>query len=170
MFFLFCLLKINLYHCICRRSGNQGTQTCLPAAHRVAPLTAWYDPSSAPTIQDPCEGPSLTRRATPRPPWGCPPGWLPRSGDIYASCTLRGSCDVSHDDQGQAGASGRSVPVSSLVLRRQAQAQGPEESTKGFHMSATRPRPPGRQDGGHRGAHCSVTSRVFCRQRLLLSG
>ena len=46
------------------------------------------------------------------------PGWLPRSRDIYARCTSRGSHDVSHDDQGQAGASGRSVPVSSLVLRR----------------------------------------------------
>ena len=37
---------------------------------------------------------------------------------------------MSHDDQGQAGASKRSVPVSSLVLRRQAQAQGLEESGK----------------------------------------
>ena len=98
------------------------------------------------------------------------PGWLPRSGDIYARCTSRGSHDVSHDDQGQAGASGRSVPVSSLVLRRQAQARGPEESTKGFRTGATRPRPPGRQDGGHRGAHGSVTTRAFGRRRLLLSG
>ena len=32
-------------------------------------------------------------------------GWLPRSGDIYARDTSRGSRDVSHDDQGQAGAS-----------------------------------------------------------------
>ena len=88
-------------------------------------------------------------------------GWLPRSGDIYAMCTSRGSHDVSHDDQGQAGASGRSVPVSFLVLRRQAQAWSLEESSKDFHISAARPRPPGRQGGGHHRAHCSVTTRAF---------
>ena len=69
-------------------------------------------------------------------------GWLPRSGDIYARCTSRGSRDVSHDDQGQASASRRSVPVSPLVLRRQARVRSPEESGKGFHIGATRPRPP----------------------------
>ena len=31
-------------------------------------------------------------------------GWLLRSGDIYAGSTSRGSRDVSHDDQGKAGA------------------------------------------------------------------
>ena len=45
---------------------------------------------------------------------------------------------MSHDDQGQAGASGRSVPVSSFVLRRQAQAWSPKELGKGFHIGATR--------------------------------
>ena len=90
-------------------------------------------------------------------------GWLPRSRDIYARGTLRGSRDVCHDDQGQARASGCSVPVSFLVLRRQVQARSPEESAKGFHSGATRPRPPGRQDRGHCGAHCSVTTRGFCR-------
>ena len=97
-------------------------------------------------------------------------GWLLRSGDIYARGTSRGSRDVSHDDQGQAGASGRSVPVSSLVLRRQAQARGPEESSKGFHIGATRPRPAGRQDEGHRRAHRSVTARGFAGEDHLLSG
>ena len=97
-------------------------------------------------------------------------GWLPRSGGIYARHTSRGSHDVSHDDQDQAGASGRSVPVSSLVLRRQAQARSPEESAEGFHSGATRPRPPRRQDGGHRRAHHGVITRGFCRRRLLLSG
>ena len=92
-------------------------------------------------------------------------GWLPRSGDIYARCTSRGSNDTSHADQGQACASGRSVPVSSFVRRRQAQAQGPEESSKGFCFGATRPRPPGRQDGGHRGAHDGVTTGAFGRRR-----
>ena len=88
-------------------------------------------------------------------------GWLPRSGDIYAGGTSRGSHDMSRDDQGQAGANGRSVPVSSLVLRRQAHALGPEASSKGSHIGATRTRPAGRQDGGHRGAHNNVTIRAF---------
>ena len=40
------------------------------------------------------------------------------------------SHDVSHDDQGQAGASGRSVPVSSLVLKRHTQAMSPWRQAK----------------------------------------
>ena len=93
------------------------------------------------------------------------PGWLARGGEIKARQTSRGSNDVSHDDQGQAGASAHSVLVSSLVLRRQAQARSTEASSKGFHISATRPRPAGRQDGGHHGAHNSVTTKVFGRRR-----
>ena len=93
------------------------------------------------------------------------PGWLLRSGDIYARGTSRGSRDVSHDEQGQVGASGRSVPVSSLVLKGRGQARSPEASGKGFHIGATRPRLAGRQDGGHRGAHSSVTTRAFGRRR-----
>ena len=92
-------------------------------------------------------------------------GCLPRSEDIYARCSSRGSHDVSHDDQGQAGASGRSVPVSSFVLNRQAQARSPEASGKGFHIGATRPRPAGREDEGHHGAHNSITTRAFGRRR-----
>ena len=72
------------------------------------------------------------------------PGWLQRSRDLYARCTSRGPRDVSHADRGQAGASGCSVPVSSFVLRRQAQARRPEESAKGFHSRATNQ---DRQDG-----------------------
>ena len=97
-------------------------------------------------------------------------GSLPRSGDIYARGTSRGSHDVSRVDQGQAGASGRSVPVSSLVLKRQAQTRSLEASGNGFHIGATRPRLAGRQDGGHRRANDSVTTRAFGRRRLLLSG
>ena len=71
--------------------------------------------------QDPREGPSLTRRMTPRPPRGlASSGWLPRGGEFYARYTSRGSADVSHDDQGQAGASARRGPVSSLVQGKQA--------------------------------------------------
>ena len=98
------------------------------------------------------------------------PGCLARSGDIKAGQTSRGSRDVSHDDQDQTGASARSVLVSSLVLRRQAQARSTEASNKGFHISATRPRPAGRQDGGHHGAQDGVTTRAFCKRRPLLSG
>ena len=54
------------------------------------------------------------------------PGRLTRSGDIKAGQTSRGSCDVSHDDRHQAGASARSVLVSSLVLRRPVQARSTE--------------------------------------------
>ena len=45
------------------------------------------------------------------------PGWLARGGEITARDTSRGSCDASHDDQGQAGT--RQVPahaVSSFPL------------------------------------------------------
>ena len=45
------------------------------------------------------------------------PGWLPRSGDIYARGTSRGARDVSHDDQGQESASGRRAPIASLLLK-----------------------------------------------------
>ena len=48
---------------------------------------------------------TLARRVTPRPPWAAASlGWLPRSGDIKARCISRGSYDVIHDNQGQAGA------------------------------------------------------------------
>ena len=97
------------------------------------------------------------------------PGWLARGGEFKARQTSRGSSDMSHDDQGQAGASARSVLVSSLVLRGQAQARSTEASSKGFHIGATRPRPAGRQDGGHHGAQCGVTTKAFCRRRLFLS-
>ena len=92
------------------------------------------------------------------------PGWLARGVEIKARQTSRGSHDVSHDDQGQAGTSAHSVLASSLVLRRQAWARSSEASGKGFHIGATRPRPAGRQDGGHRGAQDGVTTRAFGRR------
>ena len=97
------------------------------------------------------------------------PGWLARGREIKARDTSRRSSDASHDDWNQAGASVRSVLVSSLVLKGQAQMRIPEASGKGFHIGATRPRPAGRQDGGHRGAQDDVTTRAFGRRRLLLS-
>ena len=77
------------------------------------------------------------------------PGWLTRGGGIKARGTSRGFYDASHDDWSQAGANTRSVLVSSLVLKGQAQTRSPEASCKGFHIGATRPRPAGWQDGGH---------------------
>ena len=59
------------------------------------------------------------------------------------------------------GASPRSVLLSSLVQREQAQAR---VSSKGNHFGATRPRPVERQDAGHRGAQAGVTARAFSRR------
>ena len=89
------------------------------------------------------------------------PGYLARSGDIKVGQTSRGSRDVSHDDRHQAGASARSVLVSSLVLRRPAQTRSTEASDKGYYIGAMRPRPGGRQDGGHCGARDGVTIEIF---------
>ena len=101
------------------------------------------------------------------------PGRLARGREIKARQTSRGSRDVSHDDRDQAGARrapAHSVLVSPLVLRGQARARSIEASSKGFPIGATRPRPAGRQDGGHRGGQGSVITRAFGRRRLLLSG
>ena len=68
---------------------------------------------------------------------------------------------MSHDERHQAGASARSVLISSLVLRRPAQAKSTEASGKGCYIGATRPRPGGRQGGGHRGAQDGVTPELF---------
>ena len=82
-------------------------------------------------------------------------------GEIKARSTSRGARDASHDDQDQSGASLRSVLVSSLVQRGQAQARSTEASGKGFHIGAMRPRPAERQDGDHRGAQDSVITSAF---------
>ena len=58
----------------------------------------------------------------------------------------------------------RSVLISSLVLKGQAQVRSPEVSGKGFHIGAIRPRPIGQQDEGHRGAQDGVTTRAFGRR------
>ena len=125
---------------------------------------AQHDPSSPTQTQDPREGPSLAGRTT--------RSFL-RHGLVRLAReeaersrrgTSRGAHDASHDDREQAGASAHSVLVSSLVLRRQAQARSTEASSKGFHITATRPRPAGRQDGGHCGAQDGVTTRAFGRR------
>ena len=88
------------------------------------------------------------------------PGRLARRRRDQGKGTSRGARDVSRDDRRpvghQAGAGLRSVLVSSLVQRGQAQAWSTEASGKGYHFSATRPRPAEQQDGGHRGAQDDV--------------
>ena len=79
--------------------------------------------------------------------------------------TSRGALDASHDDQDQAGAGLRSVLVSPSVQREKAQAKA---SDKGYHFSATRPRPAERQDGGHRGAQDGIIVRAFASRRPTL--
>src|SRR3954469_16399419 len=94
----------------CRRSGNGGPQTCLPAACGVArrrPSTAHLHQHKT---QDPREGPSLTGRTT--------QSFLKHGlirlaheeAERSRRGTSRGAHDISHDDQGrQAGASLHSV-------------------------------------------------------------
>ena len=143
----------------CRCSGNGGPQTCLPAACGMAQGAAQHGPSSPTQTQDPREGPSLAGRTT----RSFLRDGLIRLAREEAERSRRGTSggarDASHDDQRrQAGASPRSVLLSSLVQREQAQASA---SSKGVQFSATRPRPVQRQDGGHRGAQASVTTRAF---------
>ena len=115
----------------------------LPACG-VAQRGAQHGPSSPTQTQDPREGPSLA-------------GWMTRSflrhglvrlaheeAERSRRGTSRGARDASHDDSGrQAGASPRSVLLSSLVQRGQAQPRSTEASGKGCHFGATRPRPGG---------------------------
>ena len=92
-------------------------------------------------------------------------GRLTRGGEIKARGTSRGAHDASHDDQDQAGDSVHSVLASSLVLRRQAQARSTKASSKVFHIGATRRRPAGRQDRGHRGAQDGIITSAFGSRR-----
>src|SRR4051812_25625571 len=132
----------------------------------VAQKGPQHGPSSSTRTKDPPEGPSLAGRTT--------QSFL-RHGFVRLAReeaersgrgTSRGAHDASHDDQGrQAGASPRSVFLSSLVQREQAQARA---SIKGTRFGATRPRPAQRQGGSHCGAQASVTTRAFGRQRPTL--
>ena len=82
--------------------------------------------------------------------------------------TSRGTRDASHDNRDQASVSLRSVLVSSLVQRGQAQAWSTEASGKGCHFIATRPRPAERQDGGYHGAQDGVITGAFSSRRPTL--
>ena len=100
----------------CRRSGNGGPQTCLPAACGVAQRGPQHGPSSPTQTQDPREGPSLAGQTT--------RSFL-RHGLIRLAReeaersrrgTSRGARDASHDDQGQVGA-GLHAPLLSDLRR-----------------------------------------------------
>lgn len=96
------------------------------------------------------------------------PGRLARRRRDQGRGTSQGARDASHDDRDQAGAGLCSVLVSSLVQRGQAQVRSTEASSKGYHFSATRPRPAERQDGGHRGAQDGVIASAFGNRRPTL--
>ena len=123
---------------------------------------AQHSPSSSTQAQDPREGPGLTGRTTRS---FLRHGLIRLAHEEAESSrqgTSRGAHDASHDDQGhQSGASPRSVLLSSLVQREQAQARA---SSKGVHFGATRPRPAQRQEGSHCGAQAGVTTRAFDRR------
>ena len=125
-----------------------------------------YGPSSSTRNSRPSRGAKPRGADDARPPQEWPHQAGSRGGgEIKARGTSRGSPDASHDDQDQAGASPRSVLVSPLVLRGQAQAQSTEASGKGFHIYATIPRPAKRQDGGHCGAQDCVITNAFGTRR-----
>ena len=118
---------------------------------------AQHGPSSSTHAQDPREGPSLAGRTT----RSFLRHGLIRLAHEEAESSRRGTSRGAHDDQGrQSGASPRSVLLSSLVQREQAQARA---SSKGIHFGATRPRPAQRQEGSHCGAQAGVTTRAFDR-------
>ena len=100
-----------------------------------------------------------------RPPRGRPHQPDSRGAERSRQATPREVSVTQAMTTGARRAPARSVLVSSLVLKGQAQAGSPEASGKGFHIGATRPRPPQRQDGGHRGAHDSVTTTAFGSRR-----
>ena len=153
---------------VCWCSGNGDPRTCLPAARGVAPPVAPY--LHQPTLKTLMRGQASRGGRHKASSGAASPGLAREAERSRQGGTSRSSCDVTHEDQGQAGASARSVLVSSLVLKGQAQARSPEASGKGFHIGATRPRPAGQRDGGHHGAQDSVTTRAFGRRRPLLPG
>ena len=131
----------------CQRSGNGGPQTCLPAAWlKGGPSMAQLHQHRPKTL---ARGQASRGRRREASLGTASSGWLTRR----------------RRDQDQAGASLRSVLVSSLVQRGQAQARTTKASGKGFHISAMRPRLAGWQDGGHCGAQDGVTTRAFGRRR-----
>ena len=151
----------------CRRSGNGGPQTCLPATCGMAQVVAQCGPSSSTQAQDPREGPSLAGPTT---------GSFLRSSLLKQAReeaersrrgTSRGAHDASHDDRSQAGAGLHRVLVSSLVQREQAQARVSSKATISMQQD---------QDQQNEKMEVTVEPRTASsseplhRRRLLLSG
>ena len=143
---------------MCRRSGNGGPQTCLPAACGVAQR----GPSVAHLHQHKLK--TLTRGQASRggrqgaSSGTASSGWLMRRRRVQGGVPREVPMTQAMTTK---GASPRSVLLSSLVQGEQAQARA---SSKGIHFGATRPRPVQRQDGCHRGAQVGVTTRAFDRR------
>ena len=116
--------------------------------------------------RDARKGPSLTRRTTRSFLRHGLVRLAHKEAERSRRGTSRGAHDASPDNQGrQAGASPRSVLLSSLVQRGQAQPRSTKALGKGCHFGAMRPRPGGLRDGGHHGAQDGVITRAFCRRR-----
>ena len=148
---------------ICRRPGNGGPQTCLPAAHGVAPPAVLYGPSSPANTQDPREGDD-TRPPRERPHQAGSRGaersrqGTPRKVSMTQAMTIGARRAPSGRQHAQCprflfGAKGASTGKESRGIRQR------------FPYRTTRPRPAGRQDGAHRGAQDGVTTRAFGRRR-----
>ena len=142
----------------CRRSGNGGPQTCLPAACGVAqrgPSTAHLHQHKLKTL---ARGQASRGARQGASSGTASSGWLTRrqrvQGEVPREVPMTQAMTTK-------GASPRRVLVSPLVQRGQAQAR---VSSKGNHFGATRPRPVQRQDGGHHGAQVGVTTRAFDRR------
>ena len=117
----------------CRHSGNGGPQTCQFVACGVAQVGAQCSPASSAQAQDPREGPSLAGRTTGSFLRSSLPRQAHEEVDRSRRGTSRGARDASHDDQRrQAGASPRSVLLSSLVQRGQAQPRSTEASGEDY--------------------------------------
>ena len=85
----------------CRRSGNGGPQTCLPAACGVAQRGGQHGPSSPAQAQDPREGPSLAGRMTRSFLRHGLVRLAHEEAESSRRGTSRGAHDASHDDQGR---------------------------------------------------------------------
>ena len=88
----------------CRRSGNGGPQSCLPAACAMAQSVAQYGSSSPTKHSRPWRGAKPRGADDTRSPQEWPRQVGSRGGgEIKARGTSKGSHDASHDDQEQAG-------------------------------------------------------------------
>ena len=148
---------------MCRRSGNGGPQTCLPAACGVAqvggPSVAHLHRLELKTL---ARGQALRCGRQGASSGMASSGWLVRRRRDQGGVPHEVPMTQAMTTKGARRAPGRTVSsLSSLVQREQAQARA---SGKGIHFGATRPRPAERQDGGHRGAQAGVTTRAFGRR------